>query len=163
MLRWLLRAVVWLSVSLGLLLAGFALFATVILIPSLIQRGELPGEVQREALGAVYSALVTQALLPQLALTGVTWLALARLVPAFDRSRAALAVTLGAIAALWFPAVGRYWFTIWSPTSARDYAFTLLLVAGGAALALWLPRVVSPALAAGCFTTGAARSIVEGE
>ena len=163
MVLWLLRAGVWLAVSTGLLLAGFAVFAAAVLAPSVIARGELPGDIQQQALGAVYSALVTQALLPQLLLTGVTWLAVARVIPALDRSRLALASALFAVAALWFPLVGHYSFTAWSPTGPRDYAFTLLLVAGGAALALFLPRVVSPALRPGSFTAGPKRSIVAAE
>lgn len=160
MLLGLLRAVVWLALSTGLLLVGFAAFALVILAPSVIARGELPGDIQQQALGAVYSALVTQALLPQLLLTGVTWLAVARVIPALDRSRLVLAGALFAVAALWFPAVGHYWFTAWSPTGPRDYVLTLLLVAGGAALALFVPRIASPALAPGKFTAGSKRSIV---
>jgi hypothetical protein len=144
------------------LLAGFALFATALLAPSVISRGELPGPVQRESLAAVYSALALQALLPEIALTLATWLGVARLAPAFDRSRRALPLGLLAVGALWFPVVGHYFFEAWSPTGPRDYAFTLLLVAGGAALALWVPRALSPALAPGCFTPTAKRGIVGG-
>jgi hypothetical protein len=163
MLLGLLRAGVWLAVSTGVLLAGFAAFATAALVPSVIARGELPGDLQQQALGAVYSALVTQALLPELLLTGVTWLGVARVIPALDRSRLALAIALFAVGALWFPAVGHYSFTAWSPTRPSDYAFTLLLVAGGVALALFLPRLASPALAPGSFTPGPKRGIVAAE
>jgi hypothetical protein len=154
------RALVWLGVSAGLLLVGFALFGSAALAPSVIPRGELPGPVQREALGAVYSTLAVQALLPELALTGVTWLVLARLVPRLERSRRALLLGLLAVGALWFPAVGHYSFTAWSPPGPLAYAVTLLLVAGGASLALWVPRVLSPALVPGCFTVGTKRGIV---
>ncbi len=157
----LLRALVWLGVSAGLLLVGFALSAVVLLAPSVIARGELPGQVEREALGAVYTALTLQALLPELALTLATWLVVARLAPRFDRSRRALALGLVAVGALWFPAVGHYSFTAWSPTGPRDYVLTQLLVAGGASLALWVPRLVSSVLAPGCFTAAPKRSIVD--
>ncbi|HKC49146.1 MAG TPA: hypothetical protein VKF60_00015 [Myxococcota bacterium] len=160
-MRSLLRALVWLGASAGLLLVGFALFGTAVLAPSVIARGELPGRIQREALGAVYSALALQALLPELVLTLATWLVVARLAPALDHSRRALALALAAVGALWFPAVGHYLFTAWSPTGPGAYLITLLLVAGGAALALWVPRLASPALAPGCFTATPKRGIVD--
>lgn len=155
-----LRALVWLAASAGLLLAGFAAFAGALLAPSVIAGPELPGEVQRDALGALYSALAAQALLPELALVLVTWLVVARLAPALDRSRLTLALALPAIGALWFPAVGHYCFAMWSPTGPRDYVLTLLLVAGGASLALLIPRFVSAALAPGCFAATPKRGIV---
>jgi len=154
------RALLWLGLSAGLLLLGFALFGTAVLAPGVIARGELPGPVQREALGAVYSALALQALLPELALTFATWLVVARLAPALDRSRRALAIALAMVGALWFPAVGHYSFTAWSPTGPGAYLITLLLVAGGAALALWVPRMVSSALPPGCFSAAPKRGIV---
>lgn len=156
-----LRALVWLAVSAGLLLAGFAVFGTALLAPTVIARGELPGDVQREALAAVFSGIATQALLPELALTGVTWLVVARIAPRFERSGLELAVALPAVAALWFPIVGRYLFVIWSPAGPGSYAATLALVAGGASLALLLPRALSAALAPGCFAAPPRRGIVE--
>jgi len=156
-----LRALVWLVVAAGLLLAGFAVFGAAVLAPGVIQRGELPGPVQREALATVYSVLPMQALVPELALVFASWLVVARLAPALDRSRGTLALGLFAVGALWFPTVGHFSFKVWTPTKPADYVNTLLLVAGGAAGALWLARVVSPVLAPGCFTPRAKRGIVD--
>jgi hypothetical protein len=156
-----LRALVWLAFSAGLLLAGFAAFGTLMLVPSLLARGgELPGAVQRQALGLVFSAISTQALLPELGLTFATWLAVARLSPALERSGRWMAVALPAVAALWFPLVGAVLFTVWSPTGPGTYAATLVLVAGAASLALLLPRWVSRAFAPGCFAAPPRRGIV---
>jgi hypothetical protein len=155
-----LRALVWLGVSTGLLLAGYSALAGLLLLQALISRGEMPGDVQMTALGIVFSAVASESLLPELALTWVTWLALARLVPALERRKSLLALGLFGVGAAWFPVVGHWCFAMWTPTSPSDYAFTLLLVAGGAALALLLPRLVSPALSPGCFTPGPKRGIV---
>jgi hypothetical protein len=159
-MRFIVRALFWLAASAGLLLAGFAVFSALILIPSVLARGELPGDVQRDSLGLVYSAIALQALLPELLVAFVTWLALARIVPALEVSGRALAVALPLVAAAWFPAVGHYCFRVWTPNGARDYAFTLLLVAGGAALALLVPRALSAALPPGCFAPQGNQGIV---
>jgi hypothetical protein len=155
-----LRALVWLAASSGVLLAGFAAFGTVLLAPSVVAHGALPGPVQRDALAIVFSAIASQALLPELGLTLVTWLAVARIAPALERSWRALALALPAVALLWFPFVGSHLFAMWSPGGPRDYAVTLLLVSGGAALALLLPRWLSSALAPGCFAAPLKRGIV---
>ncbi|MFI5315558.1 MAG: hypothetical protein ACHQ6T_07645 [Myxococcota bacterium] len=155
-----LRALVWLAVSSGILLAGFALLAAALLVPSVLAHGALPGPLQRDALGLVYSSIARQALLPELALTLVTWLALARIAPALERSWRFLALALPAVALLWFPFVGSHLFAIWSPGGARDYAATMVAVSGGAALALLLPRWLSSALAPGCFAAPPKRGIV---
>jgi hypothetical protein len=42
MIRTGLRALLWLAASAGLLLAGFALFGILVLIPTLVARGGLP-------------------------------------------------------------------------------------------------------------------------
>lgn len=162
-MRFLVRALIWLSASAGLLLAGFAVFAAILLIPSVAARGELPGPLQRDALGLVYSTIATQALLPELALAFASWLALARVVPALELSGRALAIALPLVAAAWFPLVGHYWFHVWSPTGPRDYAMTLVLVAGGAALALLVPRALSAALRPGCFAPPGNRGIVSSD
>lgn len=159
-MRFLARALIWLGASAGLLLAGFAVFAALELIPSVASRGELPGPVQRDALGLVYSAIATQALLPELLLAFASWLVLARLAPALEISGRALAIAQPLVAAAWFPIVGHYWFHVWSPGDARDYAMTMLLVAGGAALALLVPRALSAALGPGCFAPRRDRGIV---
>jgi len=86
-MRFLARALFWLAASAGLLLAGFALLAALLLIPSIASRGELPGDVQRQALGLVYSTIATQALLPELVLAFASWLVLARIVRSPLRSR----------------------------------------------------------------------------
>jgi len=156
-----LRALVWLVVAAGLLLAGFAVFGAAVLAPGVMARGELPGPVQREALATVYEVLSLQALVPELLLVFATWLVVARFAPALDRSRWALLLGLFGVGALWFPTVGHFSFEVWTPTKPADYVNTLLLVAGGAAGALWLARVVSPALAPGCFTSRAKSGMVD--
>jgi hypothetical protein len=156
-----LRALVWLGFACGLLLAGFAVFWAAVLAPVAIVRRELPGPVLREVLAGLYSLLLLQALLPELLLTFATWLVVARVAPAFDRSRGALALGLLAVGALWFPMVGHYWFRDWSPTVPSDYVFALLFVTGAPVAALWIPRVASPVLAPGCFEAGARRGRVD--
>ena len=157
---WASRALVWLCVSAGLLLAGFALFAAALLAPSVIANGNLPEHVQRQALGTVYTLLALQALLPELAITFVVWLALVGAFPGLDRSWRALLLGLPAIAAVGFPVVGHYLFVMWTPGGVRDYALTVLLIALGVSAALLLPRALSQALAPGCFTIHAKRGMV---
>ena len=160
-MRFVVRALVWLAFSAGLLLAGFSVLSGALLAQALLVRGGSPENVQYEALGALYSLVVTQALWPVLLLAFASWLVVARVAPRLERSRAGLALGLFVCGALWFPLIARLVFTMWTPRHARDYAFTVLLIAGGAALALWLPRVVSPALAPGCFTATPKRGIVQ--
>ena len=160
MVRWTLRALLWLAVSAGLLLAGFALLAGVLVGSSLIQRGTFPSEVRWDALGVLYQTIAVQALLPELGFALASWLPIAYLWPAPERSRLGLAVGLTAVAALWFPLVGERFFTVWRATGPGTYAATWGLVAGGAAASLWLARVGLPALAPGCFAAGASRDIV---
>ncbi|HTO55231.1 MAG TPA: hypothetical protein VMR50_17745 [Myxococcota bacterium] len=159
-MRFFLRALVWLAASAGLLLAGFFALAVVLLVPSFVSRGGVPGDVQRDSLGLVYSAIAMQALLPELCAVFVTWLALARVAPGLERSGRSLALGLPLVAAAWFPAVGHYLFTVWSPTGPGTYAMTLFLVGGGAALALLVPRASSPHLAPGCFAPEPDRDMV---
>jgi hypothetical protein len=160
MVRWSLRALLWLAASAGLLLVGFALLGGALVALSLIQRGTLPDPVGRDALGLVYQTIAVQALLPDLGFAFASWLAIAYFLPALERSRLGLALGLGAVAALWFPLVGERFFTVWQSTGPGTYAATLGLVAGGAAAALWLARVALPALSPGCFAAGASRDIV---
>jgi hypothetical protein len=157
---WLSRALVWLCVSAGLLLAGFAVFAAAILVPSIVANGSLPEHVQRQALGTVYSVIAVQALLPDLAITSLVWLSLVGAFPQLDRSWRTLALGLPAVAALGFPVVGHYLFTVWSPGGPRDYLFTVLLIALGVTAALLVPRVLSRELAPGCFTIRANSGMV---
>ncbi len=155
------RALVWLAFSAGLLLAGFSALGGALLAQALIVRGGSLAAVRLDALGEVFSAVVTQALLPAVLLAFASWLVVARLAPRLEGSRAGLALGLFGCAAAWFPGIAHYSFTVWSPRHAGDYAVTLLLVAGGAALALWLPRLLSPVLGPGCFTATPKRGIVQ--
>ena len=160
MAHWSLRALLWLAASAGLLLVGFALFGGALVALSLIQRGTLPDQVGLDALGVVYQTIAVQALLPELGFAFASWLPIAYLWPAPERSRLGLAVGLTAVAALWFPLVGERFFTVWRSTGPGTYGATWGLVAGGAAASLWLARVGLPALAPGCFAAGASRDIV---
>ena len=160
MVRWTLRALLWLAASAGLLLAGFALLGGAVVAWSLIQRGTFPSQVRWDALGILYQTIAVQALLPELGLAFASWLPIAYLWPALERSRRGLAIGLAAVAALWFPLVGERFFTAWHSTGPGTYAASWGLVAGGAAAALWLARVRLPALAPGCFAAGASRDIV---
>ena len=160
MVRWSLRALLWLAASTGLLLVGFALFGLAVLVPTLIVRGALPSVRGWANLAELYQAIALQALLPELGFAFASWLPIAYLWPAPERSRLGLALGLAAVAALWFPLVGERFFTVWESTGPGAYAATWGLVAGGAAAALWLARVGLPALAPGCFAAGASRDIV---
>jgi hypothetical protein len=157
---WLARALLWLVTSAGLLLAGFTVFAVVALAPLVIAHGGLPSQLQREALGSIYSGLVLQALLPELALTAVLWLIATGAFPNLDRSWRALWGGTFLLAAAAFPPVGHYVFAMWQPTRPRDYAFTWLLLAAAATAALLIPRAISPVLGPGCFTGTAKRGMV---
>ncbi|HXK23696.1 MAG TPA: hypothetical protein VMS55_13575 [Myxococcota bacterium] len=161
MVRTGLRALLWLAASGGLLLAGFALFGAVLLGLSLLQRGTAPGPVGWEALGLVYQTIAVQALLPELGFTLASWLALAFVWPAPERSLLGLGLGLAGVAALWFPLVGERFFTVWQSAGPATYAATAALVAGGAAAAAWLARVALPALPPGCFAARGSRDIVE--
>jgi hypothetical protein len=154
-----LRAFVWMVLSAGVLLAGFAVFGASILIPSVIAKGT-PDQMQRMALGAVYSAIAAQALLPELGITAVVWLALASAFPALDRSWRSLLLGVPLVAAIAFPVIGKYSFTIWEAGSAQNYAATLVLLAFGVSAALLVPRALSQALAPGCFTIAPGRGMV---
>ena len=160
MARTVLRALLWLAASAGLLLAGFAVFGGALLGLSLVERGTTPDPVGWEALGVVYRTIAVQALLPQLGFTVASWLALAFVWGAPERSRLGLLLGLAGVAALWFPLVGERWFRVWQSTGPATYAATWALVAGGAAAAAWLARVLLPALAPGCFAARGSRDIV---
>ena len=160
MIRTGLRALLWLAASLGLLLAGFALFGALVLIPTLVTRGALPTDRGWSNLGEFYQVIAVQALLPELGFAWASWLALAWVWPRPERSRAGLALGLAGVAALWFPFVGEHYFTAWQSAGPATYAATWFLVAGAAAGALWLARVALPALAPGCFAAPASRDIV---
>lgn len=160
MVRYALRALLWLGASAGLLLAGFALVGGALLGWSLIQRGSTPDPVGWAALGIVYQTIALQALLPELGLALASWLPVAFLWGAPERSRWGLALGLALVAGAWFPYVGARFFVVWQSTGPGTYAATWALVAGGAAAALWLARVALPALAPGCFAAGGSRDIV---
>jgi len=159
-MAWLSRVLVWLCASAGLLLAGFAVLATALFLPSVIANGFLPPLLQRQMLGEVYTQIAMTALLPELGVTSLVWLSLAFAFPKLDRSWRTLLAGLPAVAALGFPPIGRYLFTIWEPTSPRDYVLTLLLVSFAASAALLVPRALSQALRPGCFTIPPNRGMV---
>jgi hypothetical protein len=61
-------------------------------------------------------------------------------------------------AAACFPVIGSLGFTAWTPTSARDYLATLLLMTGGTSAALLLPRWRFRSLAPGALAPSAGAS-----
>jgi hypothetical protein len=133
-------ALLWAATSAALLLAG--LFA----LGLLVARGLSSG-----AAGLVFRAIAQQALLPLWFAALASWLVLAWLAPALERSWSRLALGVVGVAAAWFPLVGEYSFLVWQPTGPRDYFATWLLLSGGVAAALLLTRRAFPALRPGAF------------
>ncbi len=99
-----------------------------------------------------YTTILCQALLPHLFLSLVVWLGMARCFPTLERPWLPLLTGVAVTAAGCFPVIGSLSFTAWTPTSARDYLATLLLMTGGTSTALVLPRWLFPTLAPGAFT-----------
>jgi hypothetical protein len=150
-LQGLLRVLVWAVGSAVTLCIGFALVGLG-LIAIEMNRSEVSFDQLRLSVWrALYVAIVSQALLPHLLLSLLAWLGVARRFPSLERSWLALLPSLVLTAALCFPVIGWLTFTAWTPTSARDYVATLLLMAGGTAAALALPRRLLRFLAPGVF------------
>jgi hypothetical protein len=101
----------------------------------------------------LYTTIVSQALLPHLFLSLAVWLGIARCFPALERAWLPLLTGMAVTAAGCFPVIGSFSFTAWTPTSARDYLATLLLMTGGTWTALVLPRRLFGYLAPGVFTS----------
>jgi hypothetical protein len=151
-LRGPLRVLVWAVGSVTTLCIGFALVGLG-LIAIEMNRAEVSFDQLRLSVWrALYVAIVSQALLPHLLLSLLAWLGVARCIPSLERSWRALLPSLALTAALCFPVIGWLTFAAWTPTSARDYVATLLLMAGGTAAALALPRRLLRFLAPGVFT-----------
>lgn len=134
------RALLWAAVSALLLVGG--LLALGLLVARSLSSG---------VAGLFFRVILQQALLPLWLAALASWLVLAHVAPAVERSWGRIALGLAAVSALWFPPLGEYAFRVWQPTSARDYVATWLLVAGGVAAALWLARRVAPGLGPGAF------------
>ena len=143
----------WLVSSVGLLVGGFALLGAAGTASGWLRAGEEVGAVPG-LWRLLFRIVLAEALLPQLLLTLSSWLLLARLLPALERSWRGLLPGVPALAALWFPLVGEYGFRSWTPTTPADYANTLLLLSAAVGVALLLPRRVLPFLAPGVFAAG---------
>lgn len=100
-------------------------------------------------------------LLPGLVLSWALWLLAARLLPALERSFAALALGLALAASLAFAALAAHGLEFWQPRGPRDVIATWALVAGGTALSLFLPRRTLRVLALGAIAGRARRVNVD--
>jgi len=138
----LLRVALWAGAALALLAGGlYAVGAAAVLA-----QGAPVGNVQRAGLMALFTAILRQALVPQLGLTLATWLIAAQVVPALERGWKQVVPGTLVASALWFPLIGGYTFTIWEPANGMDVVNTALLLSGAVAAALPLPRLLVPPL-----------------
>jgi hypothetical protein len=141
-LGWALAAAIALCIGFAMLGSGWIALEAI--------RSEIGlGQVRIAVLWSFYAAIVSQALLPHLLLSLLVWLAVARCLPAVERSWRSLSTGIAVTAAVCFPVIGSFCFTAWTPTSARDYLATLLLMTGGTSVALLLPRRLLRSLAPG--------------
>jgi hypothetical protein len=147
----LIRLLGWLAASSALLVAGFLLLGVAAVASGTLRAGGELRAMQGLVWRILFERIVIEALLPQLLLTFVSWLALVRLFPGLDRTWWGLAGGLAAVAALWFPVVGAFSFESWTPTSWVDYANTWLLTSTGVTASLLLPRRVVRPLRPGAF------------
>ena len=145
------RSLAWLAASSALLVGGFLLLGGGLVARAMIQADAEPGALQAVLWRALAERIVLEALLPHLLLTFAGWLLLVRLAPSLERSWRGLLGGLPLLAVLSFPVVGELSFRLWTPTSAADYANTLVLMSGGVSLALLLPRRVIRRLQPGSF------------
>lgn len=135
-----LRTLLWLLLGCTVILGAFLALAGVsLLIGSFYAGGEL-NPTQLSVWTAILRGVALQGLVPLLLLTGASWVLLVRKRPSLDRRWISLALGLAALATLWFPLVGRFFFIMWSPGSWVDYANTLWLMVGGVTVALLLAR-----------------------
>ncbi len=145
-----LRALAWPAIGGAALALGLALLGLGALALGSLRTGVWPTHLQRAAWGALFEAVLRQALLPHVLLTAAGWLALVRVAPRLDRSWRTLVPGLLALAGAAFPIVARG-FSVWSPASAADVVSTALLLSASAAAALLLPRALVRALGPGAF------------
>jgi hypothetical protein len=148
---WAVRASVWAALSAVLLFGGL------LALGALVARG-LPRGVGLE----LARAIALQALGPLWAATLATWLAASRVAPALDRSLARLALGVAAIAALWFPPIGGFLFSVWSPRGPGDWVGTCAILVGAVTAALFLPRWLVRGLGPGVFARDAGQGNVAG-
>ena len=148
--RRLVLGLLWSGVAAGLVLA-FAVLAAGVALAGFALAGIELGDVQRTLWAAIAKAVGATALAPLGAFTLVAWWILAAARPGLDASWRSLALGVTGLAALGFPPVGAWSFTIWQAETALDYAGTWLAVAGGVSAALLLARRLVPALAPGAF------------
>jgi len=150
-LGWALAAAIALCIGFALLGMGWIALEAV--------RSEVSlDQVRRGAWWSFYTAIVSQALLPHLLLSLLAWLAIARRFPILERSWLSLLTGVTVTAAACFPVIGSLSFTAWTPTSARDYLATLLLMTGGTSAALLVPRWLFRSLAPGALVPAAGAS-----
>jgi len=162
LLGFFLRVLAWAGASAALLAGGFYAVGAGLVAFASHRAATTPGDVQIQALHALYFAVLREALLPHWLLTLATWLVLARLVPRLEGGWRSLGPCLAAVAALWFPAVGFVLFTAWKPGRPLDVANTWLVMSGSVAAALLLPRLVLPPLAPGALARPLRRSTLRG-
>lgn len=143
------RILGWALAAAVALCIGFALLGIGWIALQAMRSGVSLEQVRRGLWWSFYTAIVSQALLPHLLLSLLAWLAVARCFPSLERSWRALSAGITVTAAVCFPVIGSFSFTIWNPASARDYLATLLLVTGGTSAALVLPRCLFRSLTLG--------------
>ncbi len=151
-MRSVLRILAWALAAATAICVGFALVGMGWIALGAAQPQESLDRIRGGVWWSLYAAVVAQALLPHLLLSLAAWLAVARRFPVLERSWLSLLAGTTLTAACCFPLIGWLTFAAWTPTSARDYLATLLLMTGGTSAALVLPRRLFRSLAPGAIT-----------
>jgi len=151
------RILGWALAAAIALCIGFALVGMGLIALEAARSGVGLDQVRRGVWRSFYTAIVAQALLPHLLLSLLAWLAIARRFPTLERTWVSVLAGTTVTVAACFPVIGSLSFTAWTPTSARDYLATLLLMTGGTSAALVLPRRLFRSLGPGALapTAGA--------
>ena len=146
------RAAIWWAAGAAFLALGFALLGGGMLGFEVARRGQSLGEVQLAAWVQLYRVILSQGLLPHLAVTLAAYFgAVFTAAPWLDGGWLRVAATLLLASAVGFPVVGTFTFGAWQPTSAWDVVATMALMGGGTTIALLVARRLVPGLPLGAF------------